>query len=77
MNLISRSIQLDFQFVKLDLSFADKISFIAKKYLVLFKNFLFGFKKGESFIRLFGKKFFLMTNLLILFCKVYMSIMHS
>ncbi len=58
MFLVLRSIQLDLEFLKISMSNSEKIEFIIKKYLVLFKNIVFGFNKGTSFVNLFGSKYY-------------------
>lgn len=58
-NLILRSIQLDLQFLIIPkISFSDKILFIFSKYILILKNFVFGFKLGKSYIKIFSRKYF-------------------
>ncbi|HYE22816.1 MAG TPA: FkbM family methyltransferase [Verrucomicrobiae bacterium] len=59
MNYIIRSLELDFQFLKISkLTLFDKILFIINKYYVLFKNLIVGFQSKKSFAKVFGKKFY-------------------
>lgn len=58
-NIIFRSIELDLDFIRIPyLSIAHKVIFIFKKYHLLFKNLIIGFAIGDSFIKLFGYKYY-------------------
>lgn len=58
MKLIARSLQLDIEFVCLNITLFSKLEFIVKKYLLLIRNFLFGFQTGKSYLSLFGRKYY-------------------
>jgi len=58
MKLLIRSLQLDIEFLALQIGILAKLEFIAKKYLLLIRNLLFGFDAGKSFIYLFRRKYF-------------------
>lgn len=58
MNLFIRSLQLDLEFLSLDLSLEDKIEFIWKKYLLLFRYIFLRFIFRNNYISLFGRKYF-------------------
>lgn len=58
MTLLTRSLELDREFIKLPISTSEKIDFILKKYLLIIKNHLLGFKIGSSRIKVFGKNFY-------------------
>ncbi len=58
MQKIFRSLQLDIQFLGIDLPLSQKGLFLYKKYFVLVWNFLFGFTVGVSFVKVFGRKYF-------------------
>ena len=58
MNLFIRSLQLDIEFLSLDLSLDDKIEFLWKKYLLLLRNIFLRFVFRNNYIALFGRKYF-------------------
>lgn len=58
MNPLMRSLQLDWGFIKLPLLVWEKTDFILKKYLLIIKNSLFGFKIGASHIKILGQNYY-------------------
>lgn len=44
--------------MNLDLAVWQKIQFISTKYIVLFKNYFFGFTAGVSYASIFGKRYY-------------------
>lgn len=58
LNYFFRSLTLDWGFVKQPLALREKVIFIQKKYWLLAKNLLFGFKKDSSSVILFGRKYY-------------------
>jgi FkbM family methyltransferase len=58
MNLIIRSIYLDWELIRLNIPLARKVEFLFKKYLLLMKNYTVGFISGMSFIKLWSGKYF-------------------
>lgn len=58
MNPITRSLQLDLEFIQLPLSAWEIVGFLIKKYLLVIKNYIFGFKIGESHIKIFGNNYY-------------------
>jgi FkbM family methyltransferase len=57
MNLIFKSLQLDIEFFNLQLSLADKLTFIFKKYLTLLNIFIYGLKE-EKHVKVFDNDYF-------------------
>lgn len=57
MNLIFRSLQLDFRMALLPMPLRRKLEFILKKYWVLTKTYLVGHSTAKSYVNLFGEKY--------------------
>ncbi len=58
MQLLIRSLYLDIQFVSFPLPKWEIIIFLIKKYILLLKNIIFGFKPGQSYIKIFGHNYY-------------------
>lgn len=58
MNLILRSLQLDWKMVQLPMPLYRKVEFILKKYLLLVKNYMLGYSITKSYVTLFGEKYY-------------------
>lgn len=73
MNPLIRSLQLDSEFIQLPLSVWEKTDFILKKYLLIIKNYLFGFKIGASHIKILGQNYYYYDKFGIAFLESVMT----
>lgn len=58
MNLLFRSLQLDFEFTLLQMPLQQKIEFLCKKYIILSSNLFLRVLFGSNNVKLFGKRYF-------------------